>query len=222
MMSQISQSLKSKAKAQNVLLHTKDQGLPDTSEVTFKTYDALLSIGGADPRVAEARAMLQDAETDWLVERAIEQTQKHFAWDPTEVTGSNTLAGDTTYSCTPDQKRWRILLYAPLYVWNQCINHCKYCGFNSTLDIEREVLDEDRAVEESDMLTRWGIRHQLLVAGEFPRFEKEGRLERIAERLMCKGVIPSAEVAPRSVEGYQRLVDAGVGGLIKGVGLGHR
>jgi 2-iminoacetate synthase len=194
-------------------LHAKARGpqLP-AAEPEFGTYAALQAIDRTDPRVADARQMLREADTDSLVEQAVAMTQMHFAWDSVEA-ADQIFDRDDALSAAVSQKRWRVLLYAPLYVWNQCVNHCKYCGFNSTLDIQRESLDEDRAIEESDMLSRWGIRHQLLVAGEFPRFEKEGRLERIAQRMLDKGVIPSAEVAPRTVDGYRRLVDAGVGGL---------
>lgn len=200
MMPQVSQS------SQARLLRTKvPPRLSVTPDATFGTYQALQTLGRTDRRVAEAREMLRDAETDWLVQQAIELTREHFSWD--------SVSGDACRRVAGEEKRWRMLLYAPLYVWNQCINHCKYCGFNSKLDIDRESLNEDQAIEESDVLTSWGIRHQLLVAGEFPRFERTGLLERIAERLALKGVIPSAEVAPRSVDGYGRLVDAGVIGL---------
>lgn len=169
------------------------------SDTDFHTHQALEAIRQSDRRVAEVCEMLRDASFDSLVEQAVELTRRHFSSDPASPATNISM--------------WRMLLYAPLYVWNQCVNHCKYCGFNSTLDIDRESLDENRAIAESNVLTGWGIRHQLLVAGEFPQFEKEGRLERIAERLAQKGVIPSAEVAPRSVDGYRRLVDAGVNGI---------
>ena len=196
-MSQVSQSRK------NAPAHTSTTCRPPVAfDTNFNTYESIQAINQSDPRVAEARDMLQNASTDSLVEQAVAITRKHFAFDD---------ASDQTDHAV--QRRWQVLLYAPLYVWNQCVNHCKYCGFNTTLDIDRESLDEDRAIAESNVLTGWGIRHQLLVAGEFPRFEKERRIEKIAKRLTEKDVIPSAEVAPRSVDGYRLLVDAGVSGI---------
>ena len=61
-----------------------------------------------------------------------------------------------------------IRLFAPLYLSNECINNCSYCGFSRdnhpavTLSLE-DVITEGRALAEQ------GFRNVLLVAGEHPR-----------------------------------------------------
>src|SRR3972149_11111208 len=43
----------------------------------------------------------------------------------------------------------RIVLFAPLYVGNRCINNCKYCGFRaSNADAIRKTLDDNELIKE--------------------------------------------------------------------------
>ena len=110
-MSQVSQSPQAK-KIKNTPADARTEArLPVASEATFGTYESLQAIGRTNQRVAEAREMLRDASSETLIEQAVALTRHHFASD------------------TANESMWRVLLYAPLYVWNQCVNHCKYCGF---------------------------------------------------------------------------------------------
>jgi len=61
-------------------------------------------------------------------------------------------------------------LFAPLYLSNECINNCRYCGFSRDNPILRVTLSVDEVMAEARHLTRQGFRQILLVAGEHPKF----------------------------------------------------
>src|SRR3954454_17178742 len=61
-------------------------------------------------------------------------------------------------------------LFAPLYLSNECINNCRYCGFSRDNPILRVTLDVDEVSAEAEHLVRSGFRQVLLVAGEHPKF----------------------------------------------------
>src|SRR5947208_15844348 len=63
-------------------------------------------------------------------------------------------------------------LFAPLYLSNECINNCRYCGFSRDNPILRVTLNVDEVVAEAQHLARQGFRQILLVAGEHPRSEE--------------------------------------------------
>src|SRR5258706_566922 len=63
-----------------------------------------------------------------------------------------------------------IRLFAPLYLSNECINICKYCGSSRDNPILRVTLTPDQVETEARYLWEQGFRHILLVAGEHPHF----------------------------------------------------
>src|SRR5688572_15331837 len=63
-----------------------------------------------------------------------------------------------------------IRLFAPLYLSNECINNCKYCGFSRDNPILRVTLSVDEVLREAGALKEQGFRSILLVAGEHPKF----------------------------------------------------
>src|SRR5580693_3002139 len=69
-----------------------------------------------------------------------------------------------------------IRLFAPLYLSNECINNCKYCGFSRDNPILRVTLSVEEVVREARSLKEKGFRNVLLVAGEHPKFVSNGYL----------------------------------------------
>ncbi len=61
-------------------------------------------------------------------------------------------------------------LFAPLYLSNECINNCRYCGFSRDNPILRVTLDLEQVVAEARHLAAEGFRQILLVAGEHPKY----------------------------------------------------
>lgn len=105
-------------------------------------------------------------------------------------------------------------LFAPLYVSNECVNICKYCGFSRHNPILRVTLTVDQILQEARYLTNEGFRNILLVAGEHPRFVSEGYLEECVRRLSEFVPSVSLEVGPMEEEEYRPIVRAGAEGLV--------
>ncbi len=105
-------------------------------------------------------------------------------------------------------------LFAPLYLSNECVNNCSYCGFSRDNPILRVTLDVDKVVREARHLAAEGFRHILLVAGEHPKFVSSGYLEECIRAL--KSFVPTIalEVGPMETEEYRRMVAAGAEGLV--------
>jgi len=105
-------------------------------------------------------------------------------------------------------------LFAPLYVSNECINNCKYCGFSRDNPIFRVTLSVDQVVKEARHLADEGFRNILLVAGEHPRFVTEGYLEECMEAIRSFVPTIGLEVGPMEADEYARMVESGAEGLV--------
>lgn len=105
-------------------------------------------------------------------------------------------------------------LFAPLYVSNECVNNCKYCGFSRDAAIFRTTLTVDQVVTEARHLHGLGFRNVLLVAGEHPKFVSEGYLQDCLDAL--KPFIPTLalEVGPMEDDQYADIVHHGAEGLV--------
>ena len=107
-----------------------------------------------------------------------------------------------------------IRLFAPLYLSNECINNCTYCGFSRDNPILRVTLSLDEVKREADALKAQGFRNLLLVAGEHPKFVSNGYLRDCIEMLHPEWPSISLEVGPMETEDYLPLVAAGSDGLV--------
>ena len=108
-------------------------------------------------------------------------------------------------------------LFAPLYLSNECINNCKYCGFSRDNDsILRVTLPVDQVVQEARHLAAEGFRSILLVAGEHPKFVSNGYIEACIRAVREQAGVPSVslEVGPMESHEYRPLVTAGAEALV--------
>ncbi|MDD2717348.1 MAG: [FeFe] hydrogenase H-cluster radical SAM maturase HydG [Candidatus Wallbacteria bacterium] len=112
----------------------------------------------------------------------------------------------------------RIVLFAPLYITNECGNDCAYCGFRSAnRDLKRKTLTEQEISEEVRILEEMGHKRLLLVYGEHPAHDAGWIAETMAAVYRTKtgksGEIRRANVncAPLEVEGYKKLKAAEIG-----------
>ena len=107
-----------------------------------------------------------------------------------------------------------IRLFAPLYLSNECINNCSYCGFSRDNPILRVTLTVDEVRREAAELKAQGFRNLLLVAGEHPKFVSNGYMRDCIAALHAEWPSLSLEVGPMETEEYRPLVAAGADGLI--------
>ena len=112
----------------------------------------------------------------------------------------------------------RVVLFAPLYISNECVGNCVYCAFrrDNTL-LERRTLDPDEIAEEVRWLVSQGYKRLLLVFGEHPvKNNVDAMIE--AVRAVYDTRVDAGEIrrvninaAPLSHEDFCRLKPAGIG-----------
>ena len=107
-----------------------------------------------------------------------------------------------------------VRLFAPLYLSNECVSTCTYCGFSSGNEIARRTLSPAEVVAEARVLRERGFRHLLLVAGEHARVVSKDYLVECVAALA--GDVPSISLETQvwDTSTYRRLVDAGCEGLV--------
>src|SRR5438552_12877322 len=105
-------------------------------------------------------------------------------------------------------------LFAPLYLSNECINNCSYCGFSRDNPILRVTLTIDEVLAEARHLSKAGFRQILLVAGEHPKFVSNNYLEECVRALAPDFSSIAIEVGPMSIQDYVPIARAGAEGLV--------
>ncbi len=111
----------------------------------------------------------------------------------------------------------RIVIFAPLYLSNYCVNNCKYCGYKCSNKIARHRLSQEELREEVRALERMGHKRLLLEAGED---DQNCPIEYILE---CINTIYSEkfengsirriniDIAATTEENYRKLKEAKIG-----------
>ncbi len=111
----------------------------------------------------------------------------------------------------------RIVMFAPLYVSDYCVNHCSYCGFNCKNKFQRTRLTMDQIREEVKILESMGHKRLALEAGEDPvncsiDYVVEC-MKTIYDMKTGNGEIRrvNVNIASTTVENYQKLKEVGIG-----------
>ncbi|GAB4363652.1 MAG: [FeFe] hydrogenase H-cluster radical SAM maturase HydG [Deltaproteobacteria bacterium] len=108
----------------------------------------------------------------------------------------------------------RIVLFAPLYLSNECGNNCLYCGFRrDNREAVRKTLTPEEAVREARYLEAKGYHRLLLVSGEHPSRAPVSYLAEVIRAIYRKtGMrILHVNAAPMEVEALRELKEAGAG-----------
>jgi 2-iminoacetate synthase len=111
----------------------------------------------------------------------------------------------------------RIVLFAPLYVGNNCINNCAYCGFRrSNKDQKRTTLNGDDLTAQVKALEDHGQKRLILVYGEHPTYDAKFIADSVRTVYAVKsknGEIRRVNInaAPLDIEGFRIVKDAGIG-----------
>ncbi|MCK4259719.1 MAG: [FeFe] hydrogenase H-cluster radical SAM maturase HydG [Halanaerobiales bacterium] len=108
----------------------------------------------------------------------------------------------------------RVVLFAPLYVSNKCVNNCVYCGFRiDNKELCRKTLTNEEIVEQVKILESLGHKRLLIEFGEHPI---DCHIDRVVEAI---GTIYGAgdirrvniNIAATGVEEYRKLKATGIG-----------
>ena len=115
----------------------------------------------------------------------------------------------------------RVVLFAPLYISNRCVNCCSYCGFKAdNTIIERKSLTPGETVKQVEYLLSRGHKRILMVTGEAAMVNGKPNIDYYLESI---DAIYSAKVgphaikrvnlncAPLTVDEFKKLKTAGIG-----------
>ena len=111
----------------------------------------------------------------------------------------------------------RIVLFAPMYIGNECVNDCEYCGFRvSNKEIFRNSLDLKQVKNETTSLVDNGHKRLILVYGEHPKYDADFIADTVKEVYSVqsgKGNIRRVNInaAPQTVEDFKKIKDVGIG-----------
>jgi 2-iminoacetate synthase len=112
----------------------------------------------------------------------------------------------------------RLVLFAPLYISNRCLNECTYCAFRATnTAVKRRTLNQEEIAEETRILIRQGHKRVLVVAGE--ALPPQGfqyiidTIQTIYGTRVGPGEIRRINVnlAPQTTERFRQLKEAQIG-----------
>ncbi|MGD9932063.1 MAG: [FeFe] hydrogenase H-cluster radical SAM maturase HydG [Mangrovibacterium sp.] len=111
----------------------------------------------------------------------------------------------------------RIVLFAPLYIGNKCINNCQYCGFRTdNKEAIRKTLSPDEIRAEVEALEDNGQKRLILVFGEHPEYSADFIAQTVRSVYTTKkgkGEIRRVNInaAPLDIEGFRTVKQAGIG-----------
>lgn len=114
----------------------------------------------------------------------------------------------------------RIVLFAPLYVSNYCVNNCVYCGYRHCSGMERVKLTREQIQEEVKALEKMGHKRLAMEAGEDPvncpiEYILDC-LDAVYQTKLDNGSIRrvNVNIAATTVENYRKLHEKGIGTYI--------
>jgi len=111
----------------------------------------------------------------------------------------------------------RIVLFAPLYVGNYCMNNCAYCGFRTAnKEAVRVTLNREQLIREVEVLEDEGQKRLILVFGEHKQYSPEFIADTVRTVYSVKkghGEIRRVNInaAPMEIEGFRMVKEAGIG-----------
>lgn len=114
----------------------------------------------------------------------------------------------------------RIVMFAPLYVSDYCVNNCVYCGYKNCNTFKRRKLTQEEVAQEVKILEKMGHKRLALELGEDP---VNAPIEYVLECLDTiyktqnrNGEIRrvNVNIAATTVENYKKLKDANIGTYI--------
>jgi 2-iminoacetate synthase len=110
----------------------------------------------------------------------------------------------------------RIVLFAPLYISNFCVNNCLYCGFRSgNPSLRRTLLTREEAAKEAEAILSEGHKRILMVASEDPRLDGKALADYMRAIYDAKNGSSIRRVnvnaAPMPTEDFKELKSAGIG-----------
>lgn len=111
----------------------------------------------------------------------------------------------------------RIVLFAPLYIGNQCTNNCRYCAFRvDNREQIRKTLNFDEVTREVETMLAQGHKRSIIVFGEHPEYSPEFIADNVRHIYSVQHNGSSlrrvnVNAAPLDQEGFAIVKAAGIG-----------
>lgn len=111
----------------------------------------------------------------------------------------------------------RIVLFAPLYLSNTCVNNCAYCGFRqANAELERKILNPAEVTAEIEALVNVGHKRLIAVYGEHPDSDADyicRTVQNIYDTRRGPGEIRRCNInaAPMFTDEFRRIHNVGIG-----------
>ncbi len=144
----------------------------------------------------------------------VEETAALIAAESEE---STELIFETARQLKRDVYGNRIVIFAPLYIGNKCINDCSYCAFRRSLRTTvRKTLAPEELVQQVTALEDAGHKRLILVFGEHPDYTPEYMADIVRQTYAIKhnnGEIRRVNInaAPLNYDGFKIMKTAGIG-----------
>ncbi len=181
------------------------------NEMIDKEYINNIIKAGENPTQNEIQNILDKASQRIKLSH-LEIAKLMSAYEDKQVNEIYKIAGKLKQEIYGD----RVVIFAPLYISNYCVNNCKYCGFRRDNKFTRMKLDQEQIKEQAIQLERLGHKRIALEVGESP---KETPIEYVLESI--KTIYDNSSirrinvnVAAASVEDLRKLQDIGIGTYI--------
>lgn len=205
-------------------------------QTSITTNSVLFDKLGLDPTLSRnAEDFINDAELEWLLEGDAPDPQlvraivaKSLNKEALDLAETAALLRcrepelmEEIFEAARTLKRTvygnRIVLFAPLYVGNLCVNDCEYCGFRVSNDgAHRRTLSRDDVVRQVEHLEDQGHKRLIVVFGEHPKYTADliaSTARTIYDVKKGKGDIRRINInaAPLDHAGFKKVCEAGIG-----------
>ena len=192
-----------------------------------KLADKLLSAGAVDfidePRLNEllAPGRVDPGRTRAAIDKSLAKTALTAAEAADLINATDPDLVEEIFAAARRLKQEvygnRIVLFAPLYIGNECVNDCAYCAFRRSNRNEiRRTLSLEEIRQQVTALENQGHKRLILVYGEHPRYDADFIHDTVCEVYATRaghGQIRRVNInaAPLDVPGYRRVKEAGIG-----------
>ncbi|MCF7925692.1 MAG: [FeFe] hydrogenase H-cluster radical SAM maturase HydG [Candidatus Izimaplasma sp.] len=110
----------------------------------------------------------------------------------------------------------RVVIFAPLYISNYCINNCKYCGYRRDNKFHRKKLTFEEIKGQAKLLEQLGHKRLALEVGEHPKETPIDYVVKAIQTIYDHSSIRriNVNIAATTVAEYKKLKDVGIGTYI--------
>ncbi len=161
------------------------------------------------------------AQVDDIIAKAMDKTPLSVAETATLLAADDAESVEKLFDAAHQLKERvygnRIVIFAPLYIGNDCVNTCTYCAFRrDNGEVIRRTLTPDEIRQQVLALENVGHKRLILVFGEHPSYDADYIAECVRQTYAVTtdhGEIRRVNInaAPMDIDGYKTIKAAGIG-----------